>query len=242
MHGTVLTVEHPDYATTGLAANTRYAGTRPAVIAQCADEADVVTCVTWAVDNGVETVGRGGGHSYAGLSTTSELMIDIRALNKPTIDTSTGQAVVQGSAFNSDVLTASINGRWLIPGGTCLSVGTGGLVLGGGIGYNARWAGLTCDHLTASRIVLAYEPVWAIGTGRDATPTQAAEVHALLRARARAAWGDASDRLRILYGGSVKPDNAEALFAEPELDGALVGGASLKPETFLPIVRAAAAG
>ena len=70
-------------------------------------------------------------------------------------------------------------------------------------------------------------------------PSQAAEVHALLRSRAREAWGDASDRLRILYGGSVKPDNAAALFAEAELDGALVGGASLKPETFLPIVEAA---
>jgi len=91
----------------------------------------------------------------------------------------------------------------------------------------------------AARSVRAYEPVWAIGTGRNATPQQAAEVHALLRSRARAAWGDASDRLRILYGGSVKPDNAAALFAEPELDGALVGGASLKPETFLPIVEAA---
>ena len=85
LHGTVLTPEHPDYATSGLAeANTRYAGTRPAVIAQCADEADVVTCVKWAIDNGVETVGRGGGHSYAGLSTTSGLMIDIKALNKVT--------------------------------------------------------------------------------------------------------------------------------------------------------------
>jgi triosephosphate isomerase len=94
----------------------------------------------------------------------------------------------------------------------------------------------------ASRIVLAYEPVWAIGTGKVATPAQAAEVHALLRARARAAWGDASDRLRILYGGSVKPDNAQALFAQPEIDGALVGGASLAPETFLPIVEAAARG
>ena len=94
----------------------------------------------------------------------------------------------------------------------------------------------------AAQIVLAYEPVWAIGTGRNATPGQAAEVHALLRARARAAWGAAADRLSILYGGSVKPDNAEALFEEPELDGALVGGASLAVETFLPIVAAAAAG
>ena len=97
----------------------------------------------------------------------------------------------------------------------------------------------TIEGPDAARIVLAYEPVWAIGTGKNATPAQAAEVHALLRARARAAWGEASDRLRILYGGSVKPDNAGALFAEPELDGALVGGASLKPETFLPIVAAA---
>jgi len=92
----------------------------------------------------------------------------------------------------------------------------------------------------AARIVLAYEPVWAIGTGKVATPEQAAEVHALLRQRAVAAWGTAADRLRILYGGSVKADNAVALFAQPELDGALVGGASLAPATFLPIVQAAA--
>ncbi len=92
----------------------------------------------------------------------------------------------------------------------------------------------------AAGIVLAYEPVWAIGTGRNATPEQAAEVHALLRQRAVALWGRAADRLRILYGGSVKPDNAAALFDQPELDGALVGGASLTPAAFLPIVRAAA--
>jgi triosephosphate isomerase len=92
----------------------------------------------------------------------------------------------------------------------------------------------------AAGIVLAYEPVWAIGTGRNASPQQAAEVHELLRRRAVEAWGRAADRLRILYGGSVKPDNAAALFEQPELDGALVGGASLAPATFLPIVRAAA--
>jgi triosephosphate isomerase len=92
----------------------------------------------------------------------------------------------------------------------------------------------------AARVVLAYEPVWAIGTGRNATPAQAAEVHGFLRERARGTWGAAAERLRILYGGSVKPDNAAALFAEPELDGALVGGASLAPATFVPIVRAAA--
>ncbi len=98
----------------------------------------------------------------------------------------------------------------------------------------------TVEGEGAARIVLAYEPVWAIGTGRTASPAQAAEVHGVLRARARAAWGTGADRLRILYGGSVKPDNAAALFAEPELDGALVGGASLTTAQFLPIVGAAA--
>ena len=98
----------------------------------------------------------------------------------------------------------------------------------------------TIEGPDAARIVLAYEPVWAIGTGRTASPTQAAEVHALLRARARGAWGSTADRLRILYGGSVKPDNAVALFAEAELDGALVGGASLTTAQFLPIIAAAA--
>jgi triosephosphate isomerase len=95
--------------------------------------------------------------------------------------------------------------------------------------------------LDAERVVLAYVPVWAIGTGRNATPAQAAEVHARLRARARALWPRAGASLRILYGGSVKPDNAASLAAEEEIDGALVGGASLAAATFVPIVRAMAA-
>jgi triosephosphate isomerase (TIM) len=92
------------------------------------------------------------------------------------------------------------------------------------------------------RLVLAYEPVWAIGTGRNATPAQAAEAHRALRERARTRFGAGADGLRILYGGSVKADNAAALFAEAELDGALVGGASLAAASFVPIVRAAAGG
>jgi len=165
--GSVLTPEDAAYATSGLTANTRYSGIRPALIAQCRDESDVATCVRWAVENGVQPVGRGGGHSYAGLSTTTGLLIDITALNKVTLDRSSGQAVVGGSAFNSDVLTATINSPFLLPGGTCLSVGTGGLVLGGGIGYNARWAGLTCDHLTASRIVVASGDLLEIDDSKD---------------------------------------------------------------------------
>ena len=79
--------------------------------------------------------------------------------------------------------------------------------------------------------MLAYEPVWAIGTGRTATPEQAQEVHALLRARAGAGT-PARRRCRVLYGGSVKADNAEALFAMPDIDGGLVGGASLDAAEF----------
>jgi triosephosphate isomerase len=90
----------------------------------------------------------------------------------------------------------------------------------------------------AAEMVVAYEPVWAIGTGRTATPAQAQEVHALLRAQLQAATGR-GDAMRILYGGSVKADNAAELFAQPDIDGGLIGGASLKVADFIAIVRAA---
>jgi triosephosphate isomerase len=96
--------------------------------------------------------------------------------------------------------------------------------------------GLTPDE--ASRAVVAYEPVWAIGTGRTATPQQAQEAHAFIRKRVTATHGEpAAAALRILYGGSVKPDNIDGLMAEPDIDGALVGGASLKADSFLRIVH-----
>jgi len=86
--------------------------------------------------------------------------------------------------------------------------------------------------------ILAYEPVWAIGTGRTATPEQAQEVHQFIRQWLKAQFGDpTAQAIRILYGGSVKPDNVRDLMSKPDIDGALVGGASLKPESFLPIVR-----
>jgi len=87
------------------------------------------------------------------------------------------------------------------------------------------------------QIVVAYEPVWAIGTGRTASPEQAQAVHALLRAQLHAATPKAPD-MRILYGGSVKADNAAALFAQPDIDGGLIGGASLKAADFVAICRA----
>jgi triosephosphate isomerase (TIM) len=90
----------------------------------------------------------------------------------------------------------------------------------------------------ASRIILAYEPVWAIGTGRTATPHIAQLMHAFIRSRIREMFGDTGAAgMRILYGGSVKPDNAAALMSETDIDGALVGGASLEADSFAQIVN-----
>jgi triosephosphate isomerase len=88
------------------------------------------------------------------------------------------------------------------------------------------------------RIVVAYEPVWAIGTGRTATPEMAQEVHAQLRAQLRARNGEAADGVAILYGGSMKPENARELLAQPDIDGGLIGGAALKAQDFLAIIHA----
>jgi triosephosphate isomerase len=104
----------------------------------------------------------------------------------------------------------------------------------------AGLAGLTPD--TLAKVVLAYEPVWAIGTGVNATPGQAAEVHGYLRGLVtELSSKEVAQVVPVLYGGSVKADNAESLLAEPEIDGALVGGASLKAAEFIAIVKKAGA-
>ena len=115
-----------------------------------------------------------------------------------------------------------------------------------------REAGLTDDVLRrqclrafnkvsakkAASLVVAYEPVWAIGTGKTATPQLAADAHAIIRSEAAESFGqEFAGKLRILYGGSVKPDNAHAMMSEEEIDGALVGGASLDPDSFAAIVK-----
>jgi len=98
--------------------------------------------------------------------------------------------------------------------------------------------GFTNEQLAT--LVIAYEPVWAIGTGRTATSAQAQETHAFVRSVLRERLGDLADSIRIQYGGSVKPDNAKELLGQPDVDGALVGGASLKLADFAAIVVAAA--
>jgi triosephosphate isomerase len=102
-------------------------------------------------------------------------------------------------------------------------------------------AGSLPDGWEEGELVVAYEPIWAIGTGNVATPADVAEMHAAIRAGLVERFGDLGARIRLLYGGSVKPDNAAELFACRDVDGALVGGASLTAEQFVPIIEAAAA-
>jgi triosephosphate isomerase len=98
--------------------------------------------------------------------------------------------------------------------------------------------GLTTDQV--SKLVIAYEPVWAIGTGRNATPAQASEAHGHIRSRLRQWFGqEAAELCHVIYGGSVKPENARDLLSQPDVDGALVGGASLDVRSFLQIITAA---
>ncbi len=105
--------------------------------------------------------------------------------------------------------------------------------------FQGSLAGLTADDV--AKLVIAYEPVWAIGTGKVATPEQAEEVHADLRRLLETSYNsDVAAAVRIQYGGSVKPTNAAELLSQPNIDGALVGGASLKPDSFQGIVAAAA--
>lgn len=100
-------------------------------------------------------------------------------------------------------------------------------------------ADVTAEQM--ENVVIAYEPVWAIGTGETATPDQAESAHAHLRNWMQSRYNpEVAEATRIQYGGSVKPDNAAELLAQPNVDGALVGGASLKPESFIPIIEAAA--
>lgn len=153
--GDLLRPGDPGYEEASRPANGRYLSTRPIAVAQCATEQDVATCVAWCVKYGQSPVARGGGHSYAGFSTTTGLLLDLRRLNAVEINPSTGEMVVGGAALNRDVFNKSCGGALILPAGTCLGVGLGGLVLGGGIGYNTHWAGLTSDHLKESRIVTA---------------------------------------------------------------------------------------
>jgi triosephosphate isomerase len=105
------------------------------------------------------------------------------------------------------------------------------------VGAQVRGGLAGLDPEAVARVVVAYEPIWAIGTGRTASPGDAGTVASFLRETVRHGWGDAADRVRILYGGSVNPGNIAGFMAKRDIDGALVGGASLDPDTFAAVVR-----
>jgi triosephosphate isomerase len=107
------------------------------------------------------------------------------------------------------------------------------------VGRQVRGALAGLPAAAVAALTVAYEPVWAIGTGKTASSAQAQEVHAAIRALLRDLAGGSADAVRIQYGGSVKPDNARELMAQPDVDGALVGGASLKAQDFVQIVKGA---
>ncbi len=141
-------------------ANTIFANVRPLALAMCADENDVAVAAKWCVANSVLPTVRGGGHNYVGASTSTGLIVDLGLLRQAQVDSKTGRAVVGGATRNGDLFayydrTPLAEQNWILPAGTCPQVGIGGLVLGGGIGYNTTWAGLTSDHLVSTRVVTA---------------------------------------------------------------------------------------
>lgn len=155
LKGRLLLPGDKGYGAASAPANGRYDRVRPMAVAVCADEHDVATCVDWARRYHVRPVARGGGHSYAGFSTTRGLLIDMSLLNRVHINKAQGTMTLGGGTLNGHLFKAMKGGHLFLPVGTCLGVGAGGLTLGGGLGYNTRWAGLTCDHLQSSRIVTA---------------------------------------------------------------------------------------
>ncbi len=154
------------YAEFALPNNLRYSALRPAGIAMCKSARDVSASILWARENGVALVARSGGHSYAGYSTTSGLMIDMREMNSVSLDESTGVAILGGGARNGNVFDSFRSRNLAITHGRCPSVGIAGLALGGGIGFNMRAHGLTCDQMIASEIVLADGTIQTL-TGDD---------------------------------------------------------------------------
>ena len=155
LKGQLVLPRSPDYAAENLPANDRYENIRPIAIALCDNTRDVVACVNWCRDYGVQPVARGGGHSYIGASTTPGLLIKTGAMNRVRVDARRGTVALQAGALNENLLATLRGGDLMLPIGTCPSVGVPGLTLGGGIGDNSRWAGMTSDHLISTELVLA---------------------------------------------------------------------------------------
>lgn len=135
--------------------NTRYAETFPQAVARCVSDQDVQRCIAWARDYGMRFAVKSGGHNYAGFSATDGLLIDVRSMRETRLDARNGVLHAQ-AGVNNAIMGAALSGVSLaVPAGRCLTVGVAGLTLGGGWGFTSTRAGLTCDSLLASEIVLA---------------------------------------------------------------------------------------
>ena len=155
LQGTLVRPNSPRYATDHQLFNTRFDGVLPAAIAYCASPADVQKCLAFAQRFTLPLAPRGGGHSYAGYSTTTGLVLDVTRMSAVTVDTSTVTATVGAGARLIDVYATLAQQGLALPAGSCPTVGIAGLTLGGGVGVLGRKFGLTCDNLLAAQVVLA---------------------------------------------------------------------------------------
>lgn len=166
LHGRLILPGEMGYAMAAAPNNARYADILPLAIAMCADAHDVQLCLRWAADHRQKFAIRSGGHNYAGFSTTKGLLIDVKAMNKVSFDISKNRGYIQAGANNQDMANAFSGSTFAIPSGRCPTVGASGLVLGGGWGFAATHAGLTCDSLVQTDVVLASgKPVSAEAKG-----------------------------------------------------------------------------
>jgi len=153
--GSILFPGEPGFTLAAWPNNANYADVIPKAVAICASTADISRCITWVRDTGSVFAVRSGGHSYAGFSTTSGLLIDVRYMNAVTFDPATGLVQISAGANNQEVANCLRPHGVSYPGGRCPTVGIGGLILGGGWGFAATRHGATCDSLVATDVVLA---------------------------------------------------------------------------------------
>mgnify|MGYP000846907124 FL=1 len=153
--GKLLLPRDPQYRAAALSANARFDQVLPLAVAMCTSSSDVARCINWARKEGVALATKGGGHNYEGASSTAGLLINTRSMDRIRVDREAKTLVVGSGVLNGAILNELKTGNLMLPIGTCPQVGVCGLTLGGGIGENSRWAGMTCDRLRSTRLVLA---------------------------------------------------------------------------------------
>jgi len=155
LHGPLIRPQSPDYSSARQLFNTRFDSVHPAAIAYATSPADVETCLAFARRFGLPLAPRAGGHSYAGYSTTTGIVLDVSRMNTVSVDAGSGTAIVGAGARLIDVYAVLAQDGLLLPAGTCPTVGIAGLTLGGGISVLSRKLGLTCDNLLTAQVVVA---------------------------------------------------------------------------------------